>query len=263
MAFTVNKLNVICVDDEHLLMNHLLSLCLRLECVQQVHGFTASAEALTFAESHPIDVALLDINMPQINGLELGRRLQEIYPKINLIYTTAHAQYALDALRSDCSGYLLKPISIDDLRHQLDVLRFPPTEQERLEIRCFGNFEVFYHREPVHFSYAKTKELLAYLVDRNGAACSNGELAAVLWDDDENHLAYLKRMKQDLTEWLTAHADPSILSVSRGAIAIRCDMVDCDLFDYRAGQTELFRGEYMEQYSWAETTKGSMMFRGI
>ena len=53
----------------------------------------------------------------------------------------------------------------------------------KLAVRCFGYFDVFYGDDPLIFSRAKTKELLAYLVDREGAACTGGEIELALWED--------------------------------------------------------------------------------
>lgn len=52
-----------------------------------------------------------------------------------------------------------------------------------IKIQCFGNFEIFVGGRPLSFKRSKSKELLAYLVDRNGATCTNGEMLAVLWED--------------------------------------------------------------------------------
>ncbi len=80
--------------------------------------------------------------------------------------------------------------SIEDFKLKQDrleeVLRYetcgsrgevmPFSVPKRLQIRTFGNFEVLYDNTPLRFKYQKTKEMLAYLVDRNGSMCSTGEL---------------------------------------------------------------------------------------
>lgn len=66
---------------------------------------------------------------------------------------------------------------------------------KRIRAHCFGNFEIFIDGEPMHFQYSKSRELMAYLISRNGALCTNGEVMAVLWEDesgDERKKEYFK-----------------------------------------------------------------------
>ncbi len=118
-----------------------------------------------------------------INGLELGKRLKKLYPRLNIVIITGHREYALDAFGLDASGYLLKPLTLDSVAHQLSVLRFPlnAPQQSKIHIHCFGRFEAFHGGVPLDFSYSKSKELLACLVDQKGALCSNDTLIGYLW----------------------------------------------------------------------------------
>lgn len=97
---------------------------------------------------------------------------------------TEHPEYALEALQIFVSGFLLKLANEADVRNVLENLRYPPeTAPVGIKIQCFGNFEIFVGGRPLSFKRSKSKELLAYLVDRNGATCTNGEMLAVLWED--------------------------------------------------------------------------------
>lgn len=114
----------------------------------------------------------------------LGKRLKALYPKLNIVIITGHQEYALDAFGLDASGYLLKPLTQEAVAHQLSVLRFDRESAlagQGLCIRCFGSFEVYHNGIPLDFSYSKSKELLAVLIDRNGAICSNDTLIGCLW----------------------------------------------------------------------------------
>ena len=57
------------------------------------------------------------------------------------------------------------------------------TGQGKLQVRCFGWFDVFWHDEPLIFARTRTKELFANLIDREGAACSAREIVDILWED--------------------------------------------------------------------------------
>ena len=82
-------------------------------------------EALYLVESFPIDVALLDVDMPGMNGLELARRIQAIRPRVNIIFVTGYEQYSLKAFELYASGYLLKPVTEKNLAEALAHLRYP------------------------------------------------------------------------------------------------------------------------------------------
>ena len=142
----------------------------------------------------------------------------------------------------------------------------PPPE--RLQVRCFGYFEVFYQGVPVPFGRTKSKELFAFLVDRRGSACTAEEAIASLYEDtgpEEMKKAKqsLRNLVHDLKETLGRLGQGEALIRRGGALAIRPELLDCDY--YRLLKDDLpsahrFRGEYMEQFSWAERTKAALTF---
>ena len=129
-----------------------------------------------------------------------------------------------------------------------------------LSVQTFGNFECFIDGQPIKFKYNKTKEMLAYLIDRKGAMCTNGELMSILWaEDSEKKKSYLKNLKADLTRVLAEAGMEGVLIKFRGAIGIATDKVDCDYYDWKRGipyAINAYRGEYMSSYPWASITEG-------
>ena len=116
-----------------------------------------------------IHIAFLDIEMPYISGLEVAEKIQGISPQTNIIFVTGYDQYALDAFDLYVSGFIMKPVNGTSMRKALDHLRFPVP---KLTVRCFGYFEVYYGNKPVTFRRTQCKEVLAYLIDKKGALCS-------------------------------------------------------------------------------------------
>ncbi len=127
-----------------------------------------------------------------------------------------------------------------------------------LSVQTFGNFECFINGQPVKFKYNKTKEMLAYLIDRKGAMCTNGELMSILWaEDSEKKKSYLKNLKADLTRALSEGGLEGVIIKFRGAIGIAMDKVSCDYYDLINGKESVmgsYWGEYMSQYGWSELT---------
>jgi len=108
-------LRLLIVDDEELAVDRLCRLCLRFSNVKVVGTSTSGEEALSEIERLKPDVVLLDITMPGIDGIEVGRRIDAMPNRPAVIFTTAHEEYALDAFSLDAVHYLLKPVLDADL----------------------------------------------------------------------------------------------------------------------------------------------------
>ena len=118
-------MNTISVDDR-ILVARLLQRILSDLDPKGTHMIAVSGKkALELAGALPFDVAFLDVDMPGMNGLELARRLQEIWPRINIIFVTGYEEYSLKAFELYASGYLLKPIQEKDVAKALAHLRYP------------------------------------------------------------------------------------------------------------------------------------------
>ena len=91
----------------------------------QVFGFQTGKEALEFAITNRVDVALLDVELFVESGIDLARELSAINPNINHIFLTGHSEYSFEALQMHCSGYLMKPLTPEKLLKEMEHLRFP------------------------------------------------------------------------------------------------------------------------------------------
>lgn len=254
-------MRIIAVDDEKIALQGLLLSIQKAAPCAQVHGFRYAADVIEFAKSTPCDVAFLDIEMKGMSGVDVARRLKEINPDINIIFATGFGSYRDVAFDLHASGYLIKPVTAEGVKRELDNLRRPVAQQKKLRIRTFGNFEVSYNGAPLIFKYQKSKEMLAYLVDRRGAMCSTGELMAILFEDDGDHKPYYHKLRSDLIDTLTACGCEGVISQQRGLLGIAADQLDCDYYDYLEGKIELsklYHGEYMAQYSFAEVTNAEL-----
>ena len=112
-------MNVIYVDDEFMQLQNFKMTAESLEYVDSLNIFDSGKKALEWVDSNPVDVAFLDIEMPEMNGIELARRLKKADRNIRLIFVTAYEQYALQAFGVDAIGYLLKPYDREDIKKQL------------------------------------------------------------------------------------------------------------------------------------------------
>ena len=246
-------MRMIYVDDEQFALDKLDRLLGKVVPEAERHGFLRAQEAMDFAAENAIDIALLDINMRVLDGVTMAKRLQALYPCVNVIFCTGYAEYMPDAFAMYCSGYLMKPITEEDLRTALKKLRYPvPEHKKRVELRCFGNFDVLCDGKPVAFKYKKTRELLAYLTDRDGAEATTQEIMAAIFE--ESKPSYFGNIRLDLLDTLAALGVPEVVFAAYGRMRVVRDQVTCDYFDFLDGKNAAFRGEYMSQYSFAEAT---------
>lgn len=245
-------MNLLLVDDEKLALQALEKAVSKAVPNGTVSAFGQSRKAIEYAKANKIDIAFLDVDMPVMNGLKMAEELQKTNPKMNIIFVTGFAEYAIDAFNLYASAYLTKPVKVDAIISAINNLRYPVGER-RVRFHCFGNFEVYCDNRPVIFSFRKTKELLAYLVDRAGAECRKNEIIAVLFEDvfkDE----YYKRLRRDLIKTFSDLGIEDTINVSHGGLAINKDKVYCDYYDYLEEGRNEPPLEYMTQYSFAETT---------
>lgn len=143
--------------------------------------------------------------------------------------------------------------------------------EDKLQVQCFGKFEVYWKGMPLMFSRAQTMELFAYLIDRKGAECTEEEIAGVLWPEeavkeeaDKDELrSRVRILTGDLRRIFGSIGREDFIIRQGGRIAVRREAIDCDYYRMLAGDMDAvndFQGEYMTQYSWAEITTGLQKF---
>ncbi len=260
-------MNVICVDDERLLAEHVAKLCRELPDVEEAYPFSQPARALEWLENHPADLALLDIDMPGMDGMEFAARIKEEHPKTAIIFLTGYSRYAVDAFRLRVSGYLLKPVDPGQLAEEVEYAFAGQKQHAHIEARTFGNFELLVDGRPVPFKQAKCKELLAYLVDRRGSGVSRAEAFAILWEDRPYDRPMQKQFDviiRSLRDSLRDAGVEFIFEMKSGMLRIVPEKISCDLFRFCSGDVSAFNeyaGEYMNGYAWATMTESFMTWK--
>ena len=116
---------VILVDDERIILTGGMKILQQAIPNAEITGFSLPSDALEFARQNRVALALLDIEMGRISGMELCRELLDIDSRINVVYLTAYRDYAFDAWETGACGFLLKPLDVEAVRGQLLHLRYP------------------------------------------------------------------------------------------------------------------------------------------
>ena len=217
-------MKVLLVDDEELQLKRLYNSCEK--CLPTSEFLKYTNPVLAFEENkenNKIDLAFLDIEMPGLNGI--------------------HA-----------SGYISKPVREEKIQEELNELGNVAelAKTKKLQVKCFGNFEVFYNGSPIKFAYQKSKEVFAYLIDREGSVINANELNAVMWEED--HKSYLRNLLADIKSTLKSIDCEDVFVKRHNGYSIDVNKVDCDAYEYKndnPNAIRMYRGEYMIQYSWA------------
>lgn len=117
--------NVIMVDDSRVILTEGLAVLEEAMPNATITGFIWPLEALEYAKMNQIALAVLDIELGTASGLDLCRELLKINPRTNVVFLTAYADYSLDAWKTKASGFLLKPLTLEDVKEQLKMLSYP------------------------------------------------------------------------------------------------------------------------------------------
>ena len=130
----------IVVDDERIALD---ALAKKLTCIDGVEApelFETAAEACAFLEGAAADIAFLDISLRDSDGLELAERVRELCPGCAIVFVTGYADYAVDAFRIHADGYVLKPVSVEDLEREIAHARErrAPAERALVRVQTFG-----------------------------------------------------------------------------------------------------------------------------
>lgn len=255
-------MNIIAIDDELPALNLLLETISEVKPDAEVHGFSDPDELIEYVKNNPVDIACLDIQIYDILGTELAKKIKEMQPRVNIIFVTAYGDYVSDAMKMHASGYLRKPVVASDIEREFADLRYEISNEEdacQVKVKCFGSFEVFYpNGDIVHFSRAKSKEAFAYLICKNGSSSTINELGSILFEDepyDEKKKNYIQKIISSMNKDLDAAGMTNVVRKSYNSISVDPKYVDCDYYHYLNGESNtenMYHGEFIDQYSWAE-----------
>lgn len=273
-------IRAIIVDDEQPAVDK-MEILLKESGVVEVEGkFTDPREALKYMERNYFDVVFLDIEMPEVSGIELAKIIKDRYDNIAIVFITAYDKYAVEAFRINAMDYIMKPFNREVLKETLERIIQNNNIQiypSKAKIFCFGKFKLTTAKgEKIKFRTAKAEELLAFLLNQRGAEVSRNEIIDCLWpefDGDKavaNFNATLYYMKKAIEN------DDFEMAVERihDRYKLNVHTSLCDFYQFMSfvsfvkdiGQTnisesqdaiDLYKGEYLKgnDYFWAERNR--------
>lgn len=250
-------MNVIIVDDELNPIKNFIESIVDYEDIK-CSMFMNNLDAMySYVEYNQVDIAFLDIVMPNINGIDIAKRLIKMKPQIKIVFLTGYIQKGdviNDCLGANIAGILYKPYTREALRSCLDIINERMQHNRRIFAKTFGEFDLLIDGKSVTFSLSKAKELLAYLIYRQGQTVSMAEIISALWPDhdlEKSKLLY-RNAKSRLDLLLRQYKIDYILKYSRGKAGVDLSRIECDLTDFLKNDSDLsYNYEFLINYDWS------------
>lgn len=272
-------MNIIVVDDEPLALNSMLRILKEVFKDTDIKTFQKSREALSYVHEqcrmgNKLDYAFLDIEMRGMNGIEVAKSIKECCPMTRILFVSAYDQYACKAFQLHAKGYILKPATREMIEEALDSMEVDwrstteeiekESKQTKVRVHTFGNFDISVNNQIITFERSKSKELLAYLIDRKGSGATTAEIASVLWEDSEagkKITNYAQQAIHSMLRTLKEAGASDIIVKKWNYLAVDPEKLECDYYQFLKGDVRAvneYLGEYMSQYSWAEMTTAAL-----
>ncbi len=258
-------MRTIIVDDEHLMLKRFVRLSKEIPDIRIVGQFESAGEALDYVREHPVELAFLDVAMPEIGGVELAHKLRRIRSDILIVFVTAYDRYIWDFNQVGGDYYILKPYSKDTLEMAMERIRLIARRQhKKLYVQTFGRFVVLKEGSPIALR-GKAKEILALVVTKRGREISNEEIYSTLWEGREysnEHMNVFYNALHRLRKTLKNEDCEDLLISTRHGQMVNLDCFDCDYYawqDKNPDQRDQFSGEFLSEYSWGECILATLL----
>ena len=253
-------MRAILVDDEAIMLRSFMRNSEGIPELEVVAQFQSSQEAITYAQNNAFELAILDICMPEINGIQLAKKLREIYPDVLIVFISAYDDYIKDFNEISGDYYIIKPYIKSTIATMMEKMVLLSSKQQKKDIyiHTIGRFNVLKNGVPLKLS-GKTKEILALITSKCGREISNEEIYSIVWENREysnesmkvyyNAISRLKRIlaEADISDLLISTTHGQMLNVSICA---------CDYYAWLNKSEEIkeldVEDDFFAEYSWSE-----------
>ncbi|TCO69666.1 response regulator [Marinisporobacter balticus] len=187
-------LTAILFDDENLALNVFNIQLGKINKTKVLGQYLDCEKLIKGVEEYKPNIAFVDIETPNENGIEIAKNIKKISPKTEIVFVTAHKQYAYEAYELEAIDYLLKPIKRERLERVIDRIRNKMGKINPIE----NSFQVytmskFYIKnaqgEIVKWRTKKVEELMAFFIHNKGNALSSDIIIEGIWSEKDSEKA--------------------------------------------------------------------------
>lgn len=280
-------MKAILVDDEPLALRELERQLNKLGGVEIAAAFLDPNDAIAGLASIRPDIVFLDIDMPDMNGLEAAEHILQWDSSIDIVFVTAYEEYAVKAFELNALDYVLKPLFADRLSKTLERVKLrknsavPQAEDQPVVVCCFQQIAIEYGQaDPFPWRTAKAQELFAFLVYRRHQNIRKDVLIDILWPHMEMKRAYslLYTTIYQLRKSFETAGLPLLIKSSANGYTLYLANGTLDIEEWEQGlnQTpaideqslpqhlrllDMYRGDFLadHDYEWAENERNRLM----
>ncbi|MFD2043767.1 response regulator [Ornithinibacillus salinisoli] len=233
-------IKAILVDDEELSIIPLVKKLQKFKDIDIVKTYSNPKQVVV--EDMNFDVVFLDIEMQEMDGLNLAEEILSKNSNIQIVFVTAHSEYAIQAFEIHSIDYLLKPVTTKRLEKTIkrlkesiaakEQLQVSPLPESQLSIKCFGELQVYYNKQPLSFKTAKAKELFAFLLTYRNTYIHRDKIIEELWpnQDYKKSKTYLHTCLSHVRKLFNSINYSECILFKNQHYCLQMHLKDCDAF---------------------------------
>ena len=237
-------MRVIIVDDEKPSLELIKIIFSKNKSLNIIGEYTNPNEALKGIFKLQPDAVFVDVEMPNMSGIEFAHEVIKFSDKIQIVFLTAYEKYAIDAFKVNAVNYILKPITEEDLNitvsrllKNLKLNNMISKENKENQIFCLGYFKAYGRSgsEIIKWSTSKVKELFAYFIYNRGEEIDKWELCDMLWRESPVKKAE-HNLHSSVYRLRTALKDNSIKDIvyyENGKYRVDFESFNCDAWNFQ------------------------------
>lgn len=244
-------MKAICIDDEQLALDYLERQIKKMSNIEVIGKYLHPLRGKKHIIEEDVDVVFLDIQLPEMNGIELAEQIIKEKPEVIVVFVTAYNEFAVDAFEVNAIDYLIKPVKLDRLKvtmerveNQLKVNEKVTKNQDILRVKVADHLMFEVEKDvykPIPWRTYKTQELFLYLLQNHGNLVEKTTLMELLWEDFqlEKGYALLYTTVYNVRKALREFGDHFILHNTSDGYLLELNNVKIDLVDWEEKRREL------------------------
>lgn len=279
-------MRAILIDDEPLALQLFESLLAKIKGIQLIGSFTNPHDGLvTIIEQQP-DVVFLDIEMPEMNGIELAEQLENRSPRTRIVFVTAFNEYAIQAFELNAIDYLVKPVQKERLHKTInrlhEQLRYTPVPQSinKQSMVCLFQSLRFINAEGeeimAKWRTTKVRSLFLFLLHNRGVLVRKDLLLDLFWPETDPTKGFVQLYSAvyQIRKTLTALQSDIEIANHEDGYLLDCHSTIIDVDAWENGieglatvnartlsthqqLMSMYKGDYLEEFAfvWAASEK--------